>query len=837
MKKQILLASASVLAMLAMGASASAHEKNAGVKAEVNDPVTFNEASDYDTIRSNKVTGSYGGASGIMQVQQNQGSNNAVDAATAVQSNVSAGDYYAPAEAEVNTDTFGNRATQILGTRHNEISGSFGGAAGVATVQQNNGDNNDIGAATAVQANVSSDGTPFSRAEAAVNEHRDSVVFNAAFDKEGERTNAIDRSFDDFKGVAVIQQNNGSNNAIGAATVVQADIGYNGSIASDATVNGETVANFAGAVGTRRTNAITDSFGGGAGVATVQQNNGDNNQLGVATAVHVRTASEPHTARDNASGNVYQDVDVRGESKYQAAFDTASTRENTIDSAFGSFTGLAAVQQNNGSDNAISAANSVVGNVGGTSYRNGGEGDRIDQDVRVSGEVEDNWKVEDSLFNSRTNSITGSFNDSAGIASIQQNNGDVNVMGIGTAVAYNRDMKNSDGLNNNVDQDVRVWGEVEHAQSSEEKDFLPGLPDTNGRHNILSNAFNGAAGMASIQQNNGSQNVMGIGNAVMANIDAQAARNQSDESSESVSQYGSATGGASRDNGREATVEPPYFEGQPLSSRDNSIDSGAFNGFSGLATVQQNNGDNNVIGAANAVAMTQDSSDLLDTARSTASAGGTVERNHGTEQGGSRSNAVGPTAFDKFQGLATVQQNNGDNNVVAASNTVTANIGTASHGYQDTTLGSATNEARAWAYVHDNHAAEWSHIDRNNTISGAYNGAAGMMTSQQNNGDNNMMGASNSVVAELGGPAGAAFGPAATAASLSATVSGNSAITSGGIGGLPGRVNTISASFAGASGVMVSQQNNGDNNAIQSAVSVTANLGHFAGGNFLSGLH
>ena len=63
------------------------------------------------------------------------------------------------------------------------------------------------------------------------------------------------------------------------------------------------------------------------------------------------------------------------------------------------------------------------------------------------------------------------------------------------------------------------------------------------------------------------------------------------------------------------------------------------------------------------------------------------------------------------------------------------------------------------------------------------------MTVQQNNGDNNVMGASTAVAADIDtGTSG--FGPAASSASLSATVTNNTTVTFAPAGN-PGLLNTI----------------------------------------------
>jgi hypothetical protein len=60
-------------------------------------------------------------------------------------------------------------------------------------------------------------------------------------------------------------------------------------------------------------------------------------------------------------------------------------------------------------------------------------------------------------------------------------------------------------------------------------------------------------------------------------------------------------------------------------------------------------------------------------------------------------------------------------------------------------------------------------------------------------------------------------------AALGASVSGNTTVVNA-TSVNPGYRNTISASFLQAAGVFTVQQNNGSNNAIQSAISVVANF-------------
>jgi len=106
-----------------------------------------------------------------------------------------------------------------------------------------------------------------------------------------------------------------------------------------------------------------------------------------------------------------------------------------------------------------------------------------------------------------------------------------------------------------------------------------------------------------------------------------------------------------------------------------------------------------------------------------------------------------------------------------------------------------------------------------NAIEGGFDGAAGVSIVQQNNGDNNLINAAVSVV-DLSETV-SAIG-ASSSAIVNTIVSGNTSTFSG-----SGIIlsNIINGAFNGASGVMIVQQNNGHNNAIGAAVSVSGKGG------------
>ncbi len=408
------------------------------------------------------------------------------------------------------------------------------------------------------------------------------------------RANDVTDSYDNGSGIAHVQQNNGSQNAISAASAVDANINSNNALNSTASVISATLGNFQDSRFATRTNLVDDSFDDYAGVATVQQNNGDHNTIGAATAVHSRLDEFLDF------GDVTQNVVVSGTTAGQTGdlgfvpgfgvtndvTDRDSNRDNTVLDSFTDASGIATVQQNNGNANAIGAATAVAADVGGVN-----PDDDVLQNVTVFGQLGENAPVVD-VKSDRDNLIDNSFNGYDGIANVQQNNGDVNVMGIGNAVNANIDL-DQNIQENDATQTVNVSGTVAGAFSAdvdrEINDVMRGQ-----RNNDIDNSFDGASGIANVQQNNGSQNVMGIGNAVQANLDSQVnSLGVNDTSTQVTNTVGGTVSNSSASWGYGLTPTDPVADNM----RRNLID-GSFDGYSGLANVQQNNGDNNVTATA-----------------------------------------------------------------------------------------------------------------------------------------------------------------------------------------------------------------------------------------------
>jgi hypothetical protein len=476
--------------------------------------------------------------------------------------------------------------------------------------------------------------------------------------------------------------------------------------------------------------------------------------------------------------------------------DVKSVRNNLIDPAFEDVEGILTVQQNNGSGNAITAATGVVANLGGA-------GDSSPEAL-AQGDVADASQVAHALpttydgGSNRTNTVTDwSFSGLRGIATVQQNNGDKNAMSSAIAVAANT----GDGKLDDVPvQKARADGSVDNVRAEDRDNADAGLR----RNTLDDHVFNAAAGIVTVQQNNGSNNA--INAAVSVRAETESTVTSSPGEDDVTAQFAGA-----RARVRDATADSQHQTLNGLASRHNLLTHAFTGGVDGIYTVQQNNGDNNAISASTALAADINTADdidaVVDNEAKTVTKVGTSTA---TDDFTGRVNTLNDGAFEDAAGIVTVQQNNGDNNAIAAATGVVANIDT---GFR---FGKAvTADATGDAEVTGNTATTTS-VYRNNTVDDAMNGIQGVVTVQQNNGDNNSISAANDVVVSTEMPG---FGPAASSATLGATVSGNtSTINVGSV-----LANTQTGSFAGASGLITVQQNNGNNNVLGSAITTVAN--------------
>ncbi|NQV19933.1 MAG: hypothetical protein HQ511_00795, partial [Rhodospirillales bacterium] len=354
MNKTLLLTGASAFAlMLGVSAPAFAIPPIDGAQAEAEGTSEGNYTRDRESRRENLIDNSFnGGATGIVHDQQNNGDNNAVNAATAVHADVTGGTgLETGARASSTSDDNESNHDGFQDDRNNEILDTMNGFVGSATIQQNNGDNNAINAATALDG-VSGDTTGVVQNVSADAKTVDGITDE---DESSEVYNLIDPSFTGAAGVFTVQQNNGDGNAISAATSAFGVTGDAGGLTQDASASADADGNLTDTYKDNRDNLIIDSFNGDfAGVATVQQNNGDANAMSTATAV-AAVGGNAGDLTQHAIANGFSDG-TRGNTT--DAF--RSERDNIIggpQNAFQGAHGVITVQQNNGDANAISAAN------------------------------------------------------------------------------------------------------------------------------------------------------------------------------------------------------------------------------------------------------------------------------------------------------------------------------------------------------------------------------------------------------------------------------------------------------------------------------------------------
>ena len=747
-----------------------------------------NYAGDDDGTRENLInTDSFNDASGVITAQQNNGDANSMGAATTVAGVT--GDSGAVDQHARNgfflTGAGWNGADGDLDTdfseRHNLVDGAMNDMTGVATVQQNNGNANNIGAGTGMIGVGGTSGDVLQEITAGTG--ASGSAFNETEEVEGDQDNKLNNTFKAHEGIATVQQNNGdANNMVALTTVTMT--GAAGKVTQKLSADNMSLDNDVEADESDRDNDIlSESFDGLRGVATVQQNNGDANSIVAMTGAVV-------VAGD--SGNIKQRINVFGASEDNVFEDlNESDRENDIDGALNDVQGVVTVQQNNGSGNAMTAATGLVANTGGA-------GD-VKQTVKAGGRVDNNESLD--KYSERDNDIDdSSFADFMGIATVQQNNGDGNVINAATGVALNT----GDGKLDDIDQKVKTKGVVIDSYA---KDVDDTDDDAGERGNILhQDIFERAVGVVTVQQNNGDNNVMAGATGVRAELNS---TESSSEGDDDVSrQLASTKGKVINNKGRAVDKDDDDY------ARINDLTDAFQGGVDGVFTVQQNNGNNNVIGSSVAVAANINSADDIDSAmENLAHTQGKVKDNSAKDIETSRDNYLNYGVFDDGAGIFTVQQNNGDNNVMGSAVGVVANVNT---GFR---FGNAvTADATGDATVKKNKALS-EDVFRHNHTEEVMIGTQGIMTVQQNHGSNNVIGAATDVVVTTETPG---FGPAASTASLSATVSGNKATWDDGSGSSE-LANFVEGAFTGASGIMTVQQNNGDNNAMGSAITAVAN--------------
>ena len=482
------------------------------------------------------------------------------------------------------------------------------------------------------------------------------------------------------------------------------------------------------------------------GISHDQQNNGTSNALGIASNVVISTANP------GSGGDVSQQLWLNGATtsgiytNNNGANLLSTFRENTIDDAFKGASGIVDVQQNNGDGNVMGIGDVVSANLGPNFLsQNGQNHDDSRQRVRLDATVtgitsqEQNIVNNGNIISERTNTISGdAFADFVGMASVQQNNGNGNVIQAGNSIVA--DLGTTTDTGDTESSSLSLLANATVANNSGFASSQSGPPDPYDRTNTIDNAFVGPGGIVNVQQNNGDNNAMNVGNAVRAHFLT------ADDIDDATKVVVSSVGTVVNNNSQLNTTDSEQ-------NRLNTLTGDAFSDGTGLFAVQQNNGNNNAMNAATGVVATLFTSTELEgnNASAQALASATVTNNRAVETTNvDRVNTINGGSFNDTAGVATVQQNNGDNNVINASKAIVAGISDNANfiGFN----GNIVNDTAITAVVSGNTsliAPTNVPPGYQNTLTDSFNGFTGIKTVQQNNGSNNAIQSSIAVVANV----------------------------------------------------------------------------------------
>ena len=319
-----------------------------------------------DSPMNNKIQdNSFQKAAGNVNVQQNNGANNAMQQATSVgyvggkvTGFSSIGSSSNTAALSVNTSSLDGR----LDDPSNMIKGfSFQGVSGDVNVQQNNGANSAMQQATAVGISTSPPGTPATTPPPIVDPNVSNMGSSESSSSQvnySVMTNTLmNDSFQGAAGQINVQQNNGSNNAMQQATAVDVVGGsYPGvtapmSMSQTSSVTGDGY----NVIDSNLSNTIQDnSFSGAKGNINVQQDNGSNNvdQQGIEVGVNSAVTSLFAATSSSTLGGT-----VTGNSTTLTNVALTNTLEGN---AFQKAAGNLNISQNNGSNGSIQQSISVA---------------------------------------------------------------------------------------------------------------------------------------------------------------------------------------------------------------------------------------------------------------------------------------------------------------------------------------------------------------------------------------------------------------------------------------------------------------------------------------------
>ncbi|MEW5791426.1 MAG: hypothetical protein ACOY4L_02915 [Pseudomonadota bacterium] len=305
MNKTLMAGISAVLFGLSASAWATGPSESnaAGSSADAGAAVLLNAAVTAATVQDNTIKdNAFQHAEGITQVQQNNGSNNAMQQGVAVSASTTKDkddghthSNFAYAHDGNGALVGGNVSVSLGNLQDNTIKdNAFKQAEGITQVQQNNGSNNAMQQGAAVAANQE-DNYGASKA-IAHSAHEAVVIGNGAAVAEyielpDPQHNTIkDNAFQQAEGITQVQQNNGANNAMQQGAAVAAnkwDSIWSTALASSS-LSAAVAGNGSAVIMASQDNTIKDNaFQQVSGITQVQQNNGANNAMQQQVAVSV----------------------------------------------------------------------------------------------------------------------------------------------------------------------------------------------------------------------------------------------------------------------------------------------------------------------------------------------------------------------------------------------------------------------------------------------------------------------------------------------------------------------------------------------------------------------
>ena len=546
-------------------------------------------------LNSADITNSFNGSvQGSVNVNQNAGNNSLLQNATAIAAlidcfcgsdsvNPNLADAAATNTAQVGTSNV------ALSTNNADsaavINGSFTGAAGIIQVNQNAGANSALQNATALaylESRISGDQT------LAVATNSGAVAGNVSIRTGGsDALSQIGGSFNGARGAVNVNQNSGDNSLLQNATAIAALVNCNCAEDSDqtlvnsstatATNTGTVSGNNAQTAGSNADAGIGSSFVNLSGVAQVNQNVAANSLLQNATAIGRMDAKlgDPGGANDTVN-SVATATNNGGDLTNISLRDTANNRA-VISTSFNSAQGSVNVNQNAGDNSLLQNATAIAALIDCNCDRN----DDPDQDVETvtvvatstnSGNVLSNQARTTAGPSSSSVNMTASFIGALGVMQASQNAGANSLLQNAAAVGYVRArLEDSGGASATTTATTTNTSTVAGNRS-----------ERTGSANsaTMSSSFNNARGIANVNQNAGDnsalQNATSLGaiqycgpSCLTANLTAVAASTN--------------TGAVL---GNVATA---------VNSSASATISGSFQGYQGIANVNQNAGANSLL--------------------------------------------------------------------------------------------------------------------------------------------------------------------------------------------------------------------------------------------------